>query len=105
MFKQRLKVREKVKNCMFTCIINDAKDSIKHQSDLCWYLKLFEENLGERLPEVRRAEDGLDDDHPSVARIHQEVPGWDQEEEYRELKELLEFNIHQYEQIKQPHLK
>lgn len=39
-----------------------------------WYLKLFEENLGERLPEVRRAEDGLDDDHSSVSRVHQEVP-------------------------------
>lgn len=72
---------KKVKNCMFTeklklyvhilYIINDVKDFIKHQSNLCWYLKLFEENLGERLPEVRRAEDGLDEDHPSVARIHQ----------------------------------
>lgn len=40
------------------------------------YLKLFEENLGERLPEVRRAEDGLDDDDSSVARIHQQVPDW-----------------------------
>lgn len=38
------------------------------------YLKLFEENLGERLPEVRRAEDGLDDDHSSVSRVHQQVP-------------------------------
>lgn len=38
------------------------------------YLKLFEENLGECLPEVRRAEDGLDDDHSSVAWIHQQVP-------------------------------
>lgn len=41
------------------------------------YLKLFEENLGERLPEVRRAEDGLDDDHSSVARVHQQVPDCD----------------------------
>lgn len=41
------------------------------------YLKLSEENLGERLPEVRWAEDGLDDDHSSVARVHQQVPEWD----------------------------
>lgn len=39
------------------------------------YLKLFEENPGQRLPEVRRAEDGLDDDHSSVAWIHQQVSG------------------------------
>lgn len=37
------------------------------------YLKLFEENLCECLPEVRRAKDGLDDDHSSVARVHQQV--------------------------------
>jgi len=40
------------------------------------YLKLFEENLGESLPEVGRAEDGLDNDHSSVARVHQQVPDW-----------------------------
>lgn len=45
------------------------------------YLKLFEENLGERLPEVRRTEDGLDDDHSSVARVHQQVPDWDERED------------------------
>lgn len=38
------------------------------------YLKLFEENLCECLPEVGWAEDGLDDDHSSVARVHQKVP-------------------------------
>lgn len=37
------------------------------------YLKLFEENLGESLPEVRRTEDGLDDDHSSVSRVDQQV--------------------------------
>lgn len=46
---------------------------IQYDTELFQYLKLFEENLGECLPEVRRAEDGLDDDHSSVARIHQQV--------------------------------
>lgn len=54
---------------------------IKHLSGWFPYLKLFKENLGECLPEVRRAEDGLDDDHPSVARIHQQVPDWDKWED------------------------
>lgn len=48
-------------------------DSIRRRPVWFGYLKLFEENLGERLPEVRRAEDGLDDDHSSVAWIHQQV--------------------------------
>lgn len=38
-----------------------------------WYLKLLEEDLRECLSEVGRAEDGLDDDHSSVARVHQQV--------------------------------
>ena len=40
------------------------------------YLKLIEEDPGESLSEVRRTEDGLDDDHSSVARVHQQVSDW-----------------------------
>ena len=49
------------------------------RSDLCMsssYLKLIEEDPGESLSEVRRTEDGLDDDHSSVARVHQQVSDW-----------------------------
>jgi len=49
------------------------------KSVLCafWsYLKLLEEDHGEGLSEVGGAEDGLDDDHSSVARVHQQVSDW-----------------------------
>ena len=61
-------------NIIFLICVAASKKLVNY---LFWYLKLFEENLGESLPEVRRAEDGLDDDHSSVSRVHQQVPDWD----------------------------
>ena len=38
------------------------------------HLKLLEEDLGEGFPEVRGAEDGLDDNHSPVPWVDQEMP-------------------------------
>lgn len=64
----------KCKQYIIISYLTIYRSVLKQISALSWYLKLFEENLGEGLPEVRRAKDGLDDHHSSVARVHQQVP-------------------------------
>lgn len=46
-----------------------------HWSSWSQYLKLFEEDLGEGFSEVGGTEDGLNDHHSPVTRVHQQMPG------------------------------